>query len=103
MNPGITNRPIRFKLTVETDNPKTCVSQNLLENEATRGRSSPIVEFKQTKNSKVDGVQQTQTLPMVHCDLNALGIINLNVVANNVSVNSNWIHPPGNPSENCFE
>ena len=31
----ITNRPIRSKLTAETDNPKTCISQNLLASEAT--------------------------------------------------------------------
>ena len=84
VNPGIMNRPIRFKQTVETDNPKTCISQTLLANEVTLDRSSPIVECKQTKNSKVNGFQQTQTLLMVHCGLHALGVTNLNVVANDL-------------------
>ena len=73
VDPGVTNRPIRFKLTARTDDPK--ILRTILQIHW----SSPIV-----KKRKVFGIQQTQTLPMVHCGLHALEVTNLNLVANNL-------------------
>ena len=63
VDPDAENRPIGFKLTVETDNRKTSASQNLLASDGTiqfsfNSQVIPIVECKQTKSSKVNGVQQ---------------------------------------------
>ena len=65
VDPCVTNRPIRSKLTARTDDPKYANSQVI-------------------PDRKVNGVQQTQTLPMVRCGLHALEVTNLNVVANNL-------------------
>ena len=68
------NRPIRFKLTTRTDDPKYENSQVI-----------PNLRFNANKQKIIDNrVQQTQTLPMVHCALHALEVTNLNVVANNL-------------------
>ena len=68
------NRPIRFKLTARTDDPKYASSKVI-----------PNLRFNANKQKIIDNrVQQTQTLPMVHCGLHALEVTNLNVVANNL-------------------
>ena len=72
VDPGVMNRPIRFKLTARTDDPKILRAMQI-------HWSSPIVNKR-----KVFGVQQRQTLPMVHCGLHALEVTNLNLVANNL-------------------
>ena len=66
------NRSIRFKLTARTDDPKILRIMQI-------HWSSPTVN-----KQKVFGVQQTQTLPMVHCGLYALEVTNLNLAANNL-------------------
>ena len=71
VDPSVTNRPIRFKLTARTDDPKYANSQGI-----------PNLRLNPNKQ-KVNRVQQTQTLPMVYCGLHALEVTNLNVVANN--------------------
>ena len=45
-----------------------------------RGHTGKVIP----NSRKVNGVQQTQTLPMVHSGLHALEITNFNVVANNL-------------------
>ena len=69
---GVMNRPIRFKLTARTDDPKVLRTMQIR-------WSSAIVNKR-----NVFGVQQRQTLPMVHCGLHALKVTNLNLVANNL-------------------
>ena len=73
VDPGFTNRPIRFNLTARTDEPK--ILRTILQIHW----SFPIVN-----KQKVFGVQQMQTLPMVHCGLHVLEVTNLNLVANNL-------------------
>ena len=55
------------------------VSQNLPANEAT---GHPLVNV--NKRIKNNGVQKTQTLPLVHCGPHALEVTNLNAVASNL-------------------
>ena len=43
-----------------------------------------MVECKQTKKITCNCVQETQTLPMVHCGLRAIEVTILNVVTNNL-------------------
>ena len=73
IDPGVTNRPIRFKLTARTDDPK--IFRTILKIHW----SSPIVNKR-----NVFGVQPTQTLPVVYCGLSALEVTHLNLVANNL-------------------
>ena len=68
VDPGVTNRPIRFKLTARTDDPEYLANSQVVN----------------VNNRKVNDIQQTQTLPMVRCGLQALEVTNLNVVANNL-------------------
>ena len=79
VDPGVLNRPIRFKLSVRTGNSLLWVSQNLPANEATG--HPPTVDCKQTKNQL--GLE-TYISPIVHCGLHALEVTNLNVVASNL-------------------
>ena len=74
VDPIVMNRPVRFKLTARTDDPKYANSQVI-----------PNLRFNANKQKIIDNrVQQTQTLPMVHCGLHAQEVTNLNVVANNL-------------------
>ena len=73
VDPGVTNRPIRFKLTAKTDDPK------ILRTTLQIHKSSSIVNKR-----KVWLSAKTETLPMVQCGLHALEVTNLNIVANNL-------------------
>ena len=73
VEPGVKNRPIRFKLTARTDDPK------ILRTTLQINWSSPIVNKRKVLTSA-----KTETLSMVHCGLHALDVTNLNVVANNL-------------------
>ena len=80
VDPGVPKRPVRFKVSVRTGNLLLWVSQNLPANEATG--HPPTVECKQMK--KIDGVKKTHLSLIVHCDLHALEVANLIVVASNL-------------------
>ena len=66
VDPGVMNRPIRFKLTARTDDPKILRTMQI-------HWSSPIVNKR-----------KVLAFSMVHCGLHALEVTNLNLVANNL-------------------
>ena len=79
VDPSVSKRPIRFKLSVRTENPLLWVSQNLPANEAT---GHPLtVECKQTKKSM--GLRNADIADSTLWSY-ALEVTNLNVVASNL-------------------
>ena len=57
-------------------------TMNFSELSGKRGHRSSLLGCKQTK--KNNGVQKTQTLPMVHCGPHTLEVTNVNAMASNL-------------------
>ena len=69
---GVLNQPIRFKVSVRTENPLSWVSQNATDH-------PPTAVCKENQWG-----HETQISPIVHSGLHVLEVTNLNVVASNL-------------------
>ena len=79
VDPGVTNRPIRFELTARTDDPKHLANSLVIPDRGMYTNEKLMVSPDAMASSK-----RRPCAPMVHCGLHALEVRNLNVVANKI-------------------